>query len=388
MSTPSKIPLVTVVMSVFNGGRFLPEALESILSQTFHDFELLVIDDGSTDSSAATLDTLRSRDPRVRVFHQENRGLVHALNRGCALARGTYIARMDADDISLPERLASQVAFLEAHPGIVLAGTAVAFIDSFGRVLQTVRYPTANREIQTTLLDSSVFWHPTVLFSRTAFLSVGGYRDLPHAEDYDLWLRLAEIGELANLPQVLLRYRLHPQQVSVLHCHAQALGSLAARGLAIARRNGEHDRLDNALPITAATLSTLGISDRDLQTTVGRSYLSSIRLMSLIRDHTSALRLLAILHSAGLERAESWVIADSYLCAGRVSWAQARYLHSLRSCSVAIIKRPVLLGRPIKSALRATIAAIRNRFGSYRALPASTRKSTPRLVTSHLSETK
>ncbi|WP_348266553.1 glycosyltransferase [Edaphobacter sp. DSM 109919] len=349
-------PTVSVVMSVFNGGSFLSQAVESILHQSFEDFEFIIVDDGSTDASASTLDGFQSRDARIHVVHQKNTGLVHALNRGCALARGKYIARMDADDIALPDRLASQVEFLESHPTVVLLGGAVDFIDARGNKLHTARYPAADTAIKRALLDSSVFWHPTVLMSRRAFVCLGGYRNVPDAEDYDLWLRMAEIGELANLSQVLLRYRVHAQQVSVLRCRTQALGSLAARASAVARRRGDCDPLHRMSEITASLLSANGVSDRSLQTTIARSYLSSIRNMFLLRDHASALNMLGVLHSSGFEHAERWVISDSHLCAAKVYWSQAKYIRCLFSCVVAVIKRPIVLGRPFKSALRAIFA--------------------------------
>ncbi len=350
-------PTVSVVMSVFNGGSFLSQAVESILGQSFEDFEFIIVDDGSNDASASTLDAFQSHDPRIHVVHQQNMGLVHALNRGCALARGKYIARMDADDVALPDRLASEVNFLESHPGVVLVGGAVDFIDARGNMLRTARYPAADKTIRRALLDSSVFWHPTVLFSRKAFISLGGYRSVPDAEDYDLWLRMAEVGELANLAQVLLRYRVHAQQVSVLRCRTQALGTLAARASAASRRRGDCDPLHTMPEITASVLSATGISDQSLQTTIARSYLSSIRNMSLLREYGSALGMLEVLHSSGFERAERWVIADSHLCAAKIYWSQTKYLQCLRSCIVAVIKRPVVLGRPFKSAVHAMFAA-------------------------------
>ncbi|MEO8736041.1 MAG: glycosyltransferase [Edaphobacter sp.] len=356
-SSPMDIPPVSVVMGVFNGGSFLSQAVESILHQSFENFEFIIVDDGSNDASASTLDEFRNRDHRIHVVHQQNAGLVHALNRGCALARGKYVARMDADDIALPDRLASQVDFLESHPRVVLVGGAVDFIDARGNMLLTARYPTDDKAIKRALLDSSVFWHPTVLFSRKAFACLGGYRNVPDAEDYDLWLRMAELGELANLSQVLLRYRVHAQQVSVLRCRTQALGSLAARASASARRRGDCDPLHRMSEITASLLSAIGVSDRSLQTTIARSYLSSSRNMCLLREHASALSMLEVLHSSGFEHAERWVIADSHLCAAKIYWSKAKYIQCLCSCIVAVIKRPVVLGRPFKSALHAMIAA-------------------------------
>jgi GT2 family glycosyltransferase len=350
-------PLISIVMSVFNGGSFLSQAVESILNQSFDDFEFIIVDDGSSDGSSSKLDALQDRDARIRVIHQQNKGLIDALNLGCSLARGQYIARMDADDVSLHNRLASQVDFLQTHPRVVLVGGAVDFIDARGNPLLTVRYPSDHKAIQQALLDSSVFWHPTVVFSKDAFLAAGGYRNIPDAEDYDLWLRLAELGEVANLRQVLLHYRIHSQQVSVLRCHTQALGSLAAKASATSRRNGGRDLIDSMPEITADTLTAVGVSDRSMQTTVARSYLSSIRSMSLLDDHSSALSMIKILHSSGFESAEPWVIADSHLCAAKVYWSQAHYFKGLCSYAVAVLKRPVVLCRPFRTALQAMLDA-------------------------------
>ena len=353
--SPMNNPSVSVVMGVFNGGDFLAQAVESILCQSFKDFEFIIVDDGSNDASASTLDAFQGRDARIRVVHQQNSGLIHALNRGCALARGRYIGRMDADDVALPGRLASQVALLESRPSVVLVGGAVDYIDAKGNKLLTSRNPLTDKEIKRALLDSSVFWHPTVLFSREAFASLGGYRNIPDAEDYDLWLRMAECGELANLPQVLLRYRLHSQQVSVLRCEAQALGALAARASATARRKGHYDPIPGMPEITASTLLQIGVSHRDLQTTIARSYLSCSRNMSLLKDHASALSMLRVLHSLRFNKAKGWVIADSHLCAARIYWSQGMYIQCLCRCAVAITRRPVIMGRPLKAAFQAIL---------------------------------
>jgi hypothetical protein len=258
-------PIVSVVMTVFNGGKFLRDAIESILAQTLYDFEFIIIDDGSADGSAQLIDSYQRRDPRVRVYRQQNRApnesdtcrVGEALNRGCTLAQGKYIARMDADDIALRDRLLWQLDFMEKHPEVGLIGGAVEWIDSDGNSHGIHRNPVEDEVIKTTLLYNNVFWHPTVVFRKHAFVSTGGYRDIVAAEDYDLWLRFADRFQLANLETVLLKYRIHAHQVSVRKRSQQSCSALAVRGAALARRNGNPDPLDSCRDLTPAKLARI-----------------------------------------------------------------------------------------------------------------------------------
>src|SRR5579872_4675255 len=211
-----RIPSISVVMSVFNGERFLRDAIESILNQSFCDFEFIIIDDGSTESIGSILDWYQKSDPRIRVYHQENRGLIESLNRACGLARGKYIARMDADDIATPDRLGRQLQYMEAHPGVAVLGGAVEIIDANGKLRGNAAPPTGDDAIRSNLQNgNTVFYHPTVMMRKEVFLAVGGYREVVvDAEDFDLWTRIADKHKLANLAQVVLKYRRHPHQVS------------------------------------------------------------------------------------------------------------------------------------------------------------------------------
>jgi cellulose synthase/poly-beta-1,6-N-acetylglucosamine synthase-like glycosyltransferase len=343
-------PKISVVMSVFNGDCFLRESVESILSQSLRDFEFIIIDDGSTDGSGAILDSYQEKDSRVRVLNQENRGLTAALNRGCQLARGDYIARMDADDIAGPDRLVLQLEFMEAHPEVAVLGGAVEFVDPTGKALNKVRYPVGNREIQTALLDSSVLWHPTVLFRKAAFLQVGGYRNVI-AEDYDLWLRIAEQFQLANLENVVLKYRVHPGQISVRKCRQLAVGAAAVQVAAWARRAGKPDPLNGADSITPAILQELGVSDEALQTAVGRGYLSCIRNMVAAGEYSLAQEALEAMYSAQFGLAAKWVLAELHVMAARIFWKQRQYAKCLQSAAQAFVMRPIMLGRPLKPLL-------------------------------------
>lgn len=215
MSDPAvrPVPAVSVILPVYNARRFVVEAMRSILDQTFTDFEFIVIDDGSTDDSFRIVKEAAAGDPRLRLVRQENQGVSAAANRGMELARGEFLARMDADDISLPTRLEKQVAFLRGHPDHVLVGSRVLFIDEAGLPLfEMPGLKFTHEEIDAGML--AVEWtilQPAVMMRAAAVRKVGGYRrDLRIHEDHDLFLRLAEVGKVANLPEVLLKYRQHP----------------------------------------------------------------------------------------------------------------------------------------------------------------------------------
>ena len=206
-------PLISVVMPVYNARQYLAEAMDSILAQTFPDFEFVCVDDGSTDDSLAILNDYAKRDSRVKVVSRPNTGVWKALNDGIAASRGTLIARMDADDVSLPERFAKQVAFLNEHPEVVAVGSPVLVIDADGAPLREMPDPPrwTHEDIDTAHLTGGgqVFFHPALIFRREALEQAGLYRKWPAAQDLDLFLRLAEIGKLANVREVLLKYRQH-----------------------------------------------------------------------------------------------------------------------------------------------------------------------------------
>jgi hypothetical protein len=240
------VPAVSVVLPVYNSEPYLAEALDSILRQTFDDFELIAVYDASTDNSRTRLEDAARRDARVRVVDGPGRGLVDALNLGLERARGEFIARMDADDVSQSTRFARQVEYLRANPQIAVVGSAITLIDAAGRVMREIDYPLTPAEVDRFLIETgSALAHPAVMARRDAMLSVGGYRSLfQHAEDYDLWLRLAERHSLANLPERLLRYRHHDTKGSLRHAAAQQLATHVARLCAEARRSGRPDPLE------------------------------------------------------------------------------------------------------------------------------------------------
>jgi glycosyltransferase involved in cell wall biosynthesis len=210
-------PTVSCVMPAYNAVRYLASAINSILGQTFGDFELIVVDDGSTDHTLELLRSYEKRDARVRVISRSNTGHTGAINDGIAAAKGELIARMDADDLALPERFARQVAFLREHPEVVVVGASVELIDPYDIPIGEDIAKTTHAEIDAQLLRGSggAIRHPLAMFRRDAYERVGPYRtQFNGSEDLDLWLRLAEIGKVANLPDILLKYRRHYQAFS------------------------------------------------------------------------------------------------------------------------------------------------------------------------------
>lgn len=230
-------PLVSVLMPVYNGAADLRRALDSVLGQTFSDFELIVINDGSKDESASLLNSVD--DPRVRVIHQDNMGLAATLNRGLAMARGALIARQDQDDLSHPERFARQVTHLNDNPECILLGTAAEIWVGDEPTERAHDHPTEHSLLAFDLLFNNPFVHSSVMMRRDAVLDIGGYttdKSRQPPEDYELWSRLARKGRLANLPERLLVYREVPQSMSRMgpNPFLDRLVSLSAENLAFA----------------------------------------------------------------------------------------------------------------------------------------------------------
>ncbi len=205
-------PRVSIVIPAYNAQRYLVEAVESMLAQTFRDFECIIVDDGSTDRTAVLLAQMARRDPRVRPLHVPHGGIVEALNAGIDIARGELIARMDADDVAIPSRLQDQVQFMDQHPDVVALGSKVLLVDPYNSPLWEIEVKTQHDEIDAELMAGNgwALFHPTSIIRKQAILQVGRYRpEYQWSEDIDLFLRLAEIGRLANMPTATLRYRQH-----------------------------------------------------------------------------------------------------------------------------------------------------------------------------------
>ncbi len=244
-------PKVSVVMSVYNGEKYLREAVDSILGQTFRDFEFIIVDDGSTDNTWAILQSYD--DPRViLVRNEENIGLTKSLNKGLAIAQGEYIARMDADDVSLPERLEKQVAYLDEHPEVGLIGTSVEIIGKEGERLAVLRRPMDPPLITWSLLFDNCLVHSTVMYRRSLVEKLGGYNPGRYAQDYDLWSRMSFRTQIAKLPEVLISWRRHPAGIT-----AQKLARQEAFASQISARNIR--RLLNSENVSIQTIENMRI---------------------------------------------------------------------------------------------------------------------------------
>jgi glycosyl transferase family 2 len=350
-----KAPLVSVLMSAYNSGYFLRGAVESILRQSLPDLELIVINDGSTDATEEILDEYQDEDPRVRVFHQTNVGLIESLNRGAGFARGEYIARMDADDIACRDRLALQISVLAKHQELGVLGGAIEIINASGIKIETRYFPTKDDEIRSILLRGTCpICHPAVVMRTRAFHSVGGYRKVViDAEDYDLWLRIADNFQLANLKTVVLKYRRHQEQVSVRKFKQQSLSAHAARMAALSRSRGDPDPLEAIEEITPTVLTALGLSMDKQHAAVVRGYLTCIRSMSDAGERRAVLDTTnAMLRSPEWEGAELSLRADFRLLSARIHWREQRFLRSITDAIHALVMRPVILGRPVKALLQ------------------------------------
>ncbi len=241
-------PAISVAMSVYNSAQFLVPAIESILAQTFTDFEFLILNDGSSDESAAIVDAYAAKDSRIRPIHRENKGLIISLNQLLNEARAPLIARMDGDDIAKPERFARQIDFMTANPDYGVLGTWTEDMDEAGNsfYLTGADHPTTDEEFQAVVADRSALCHPSVMMHRDLALSVGGYHAaFRHCEDYDLWLRLASRTKICSLPERLIRYRHSPGQVSTKHIVEQQVGVAVARLALRERREGRPDPTEN-----------------------------------------------------------------------------------------------------------------------------------------------
>jgi len=211
-----QVPQVSVLMPVRNGRPYVRIAIESVLGQSFRDFELIVLDDGSDDGTLLELNDIAQQDRRVCVVPLPRSGMRIAVNHGLELARAELIARMDADDICEPSRLEQQIAFLQKHPHVVALGAFAWAIDPDGDRLYPIDLPTKHEDMRSRLLNgSNCFIHPAVMYRKDGVVQVGGYQDDYPTDDYGLWLRLSEIGELANIPKYLLQYRVAAKESSI-----------------------------------------------------------------------------------------------------------------------------------------------------------------------------
>ncbi len=346
------LPAVSVVLVACNVERYLAEAMESILHQTFRDFEFVVIDFGSSDASARIISSYAEKDSRIRFCSIPHCGLSEARNAGCARARGKYIAIMDADDVSLPDRLKLQLEFMESHPEVGVLGGAVECIDATGKPFTIWRNPSEDQEIQTSLWEQCSLFQPTAFMRREAFSEIGGYRSpLAPAEDYDLWLRIGERSRLANLPQVVVQYRVHPSQVSMRRRLQQTFGILAARVSALERRKGKADPLNPEKEITQEELTSLGVTTGMLQRELVIDMERSVRNLCSAGEHSVALLMALDVLQTDLSQVEGWRICNIHIAVAQIYWKQKKVIRSFGAVIRAVSAYPPVVLRPVKRRL-------------------------------------
>jgi hypothetical protein len=269
---------------------------------------------------------------------------------------------MDADDVSLQERLMRGVEFLEKHPEVGVVGGAVDWIDAAGTILAnvvppagvTLRPPVGNCEIQSALVNYNPFWQPSILMRREAFALVGGYRPaFAPTEDYDLWLRISEHFEMANLKQVILNYRIHPYQVSVRRRKQQTLCTLAARASAASRRNGKPDPLSSVEEVTPAVLVGLGVGEAKQQLALANEYRGWIHSLWGAGEWSGALNAaIEMLRSSDWKYIDRRMMADMRLEVAALYWKNHRFLKGIVTAGHAVITRPRIAARPLRPLFR------------------------------------
>jgi glycosyltransferase involved in cell wall biosynthesis len=350
-------PRVSVVMPVRDGATYLVQALESVLDQSVKDIEVVVVDDGSTDATPEILRALAAGDARLRVETQSAKGLTEALNKGWRASSAPYVARLDADDVALPGRLAAQARFLDDHPRVGVVGSAYFPLAHDGTRLPPVHYPVDDATLRRDLQRHNCLPHPTVMVRRAALEEAGGYR-LDQAEDYDLWLRIAERHELANLPEPYILYRHHAGQFSVDKLERQALGALAVRKAASLRARGLPDPLDGVERLDADVLARLDISREELARAVDADRLTWAGVLAEVGDEDGALRLLA--DSSGSVPTRRQFLAASRLYRGKTAYRAGRRGLAFRLIATAGAASPRVVVHELRlRAARALLGLLR-----------------------------
>ncbi len=249
--TAAKAPTVSVLMSVYSAERYVEQAIRSVLNQTFRDLEMIVIDDGSSDGSIAIVERLAREDARIRFSARPNKGIPATANEMIGLARGRYLSLMDHDDVMLPDCIATEVAYLDTHPNVVVVGIMDDYIDGEGR---TMRRRTSLKHRLTPIThmkrDLVAFpphipfvSNPGSMMRAEAVRRVGGYREVfRYASDNDLWFRMSEVGEIHRLHAVQLNYRKHERNTTVLHRETVLMYDVVVILSAAARHHGLDDR--------------------------------------------------------------------------------------------------------------------------------------------------
>lgn len=297
-------PKVTVLMSVYNGEKYLHDAIDSILDQTFKDFEFLIINDGSRDRTAEILQSYH--DPRIKIINnQKNLGLTKSLNIGIKRARGEYIARQDADDISLPERLERMVGFLDKNRDVGVLGSSYIEIDEPGKEFVTCLLATDDKEIRKKLLLGNHLGFE--IFRKTVIEEVGFYREeFRYAQDYDIALRIAEISKVANIREPLYKHRIGAQSITVAKKAKQDRYAELAKELARERKQFGKDSLQTSNKEKIENILSNITSKTRNELTNG--YYSWGRWLYLSGNYTSALKFLIRLFPHNLFNKRIWLL--------------------------------------------------------------------------------
>jgi glycosyltransferase involved in cell wall biosynthesis len=348
-------PAVSIVVAVHNGQRYLAAAIESILRQTLHDFELLIVDDGSTDASARIAHEYATADSRVRVHTQSHQGVAVAFNLGGDQARAEHLAWLGGDDVAVRDRLRLQLAYMHAHPDVAVVGGSILVTDSELRPLLPVHFPTAPQSIRNTLRSGDAIAAPAAMMRTSVYRSVGGCRRAftAAAEDYDLWLRIAEGHKLANLTDVLVYYRVHRQQATREKGRDLILSTVAAQVAARARSLGAVDPIDAVEHITYSTLLAAApkkfVDSAILDAAAGQAI-----YLSLIGGSTEALQLLAWA-SGMVDGAPTSSRARARVALGRalIDWRSGRRIRALPAATAALANDPLLVMRAMVRQFRA-----------------------------------
>jgi glycosyl transferase family 2 len=351
--------LLSVIMTVYNGEQYLVEAADSILGQTFTDFEFIIIDDGSSDRTPEILSQYAKRDIRVRAISHPNMGRPESINRGIELSTAPLIARMDADDISFPRRLQQQVEFLTAHPDVGLLGGPVEFIAHDGRHIGSYRPAETDTTIRTRMLDTNVFYHPTVMMRREHVVAAGGYRKaLRDADDYDLFLRMAERCKMAAVAESVLAYRVHPGQTSVANLKLQILCLLAARKAAALRASGLPDPLSGVTEITPEFVRQLGVGDDELRAYSAGAHVNWIGLLADAYPDSALQLVRSLLELSDSGSVERPAVAAALFRAAGIHFRQGRYAAGFASACRSVSVQPVEAGRHLKWAIAHRVAQL------------------------------
>jgi hypothetical protein len=321
-------PLVSVLLPVYNGAEFLHEAIRSILGQTYENFELIAIDDGSTDESLSIIQSYS--DPRVKSFTQKNMGLPATLNRAIELSRGHYFARQDADDIALPTRFEKQVAFLETNPDYGLVGTWASILEGTRETNRALRHPSDDIDIRFELLFDCQFVHSSVMIRKTALDMAGFYSTDPSRhppEDYDLWCRITRYFKVANISEILQIYREVPSSICRSVPFLNNLVRISAEHIAFtAKKNVDEDIVNlSALVHGAFSLVSGNPSFR--------------RISALLSDAVAGLAVSAS-ERERLAKRESWVLKTA-------RWKYLDHKYGARVASMIAIVEKFLPRMPV-----------------------------------------